>query len=273
LGQLAQLRTATPTDSGGAFFDDARRQWADQGYAIIEGCLPAEACAALGGQILAAYGRFANAGSQVIGGAVSGHLNCFPGSNVRGLVEAAERAGVTRLVSEMQGAPLDLEHVGCNCNLPGSHYQTFHIDCSWARPCVIVNVALVETNFTNGAIELVAGVDEAPVPYWKFVASRRARRGVRPAMRPGDVLIRSSRVWHRGAPNLSDTMRPMLAMTFQPASEARAGAGYDQHDGQIAFLGNRFGANLVGRAKERLEAQLPWVSSALSFAGSLARRS
>jgi phytanoyl-CoA dioxygenase PhyH len=268
LSQLARARTP----SGGAGFEAARRQWADRGYAIIEGCLPPEGCEALAAEIRAEYGRFARTRSHAVGGALSGHLNCFPGSGVRTLAQAAEQAGLTRLVSELHGAALELEHVGCNCNLPGSHYQTFHIDSPWSDPCMLVNVILVETNFTNGAIELVAGVDEGPLPYWKFVASRRSRRGVRHAMKPGDVLIRSSRVWHRGAPNYSDKMRPMLALTYWPPREGQVGIDYDQHGGKITFLPNRFGANLAGRTKEFTEAHLPWVSSALSFAGSLARR-
>jgi hypothetical protein len=271
MSQLAQTRT-TPSAFDDAVFVAARQQWADKGYAILEGCLPPERCEALAGEILAEYDRFANAQSQVIGGALSGHLNCFPGSGVRTLVRAAESAGISRFVSEMHGAALELEHIGCNCNLPGSHYQTFHIDSSWSNPCIIVNVILVETNFTNGAIELVAGVDQGPLPYWKFVASRLSRRGVRHAMRPGDVLIRSSRVWHRGAPNYSDTMRPMLALTYWPRRERPVDIDYDQYDGKITFLANRFGANLLGRTKEFTEAYLPWVSSTLSFAGSVTRK-
>jgi hypothetical protein len=271
MNQLAQARIASSAIDN-TVFAAARQQWTDKGYAIIEGSLAPEACEALGRDVLAEYDRFESARSQDIGGRLSGHLNCFPGAGVRTLVRAAEQAGIPEFISEMHGSALELEHVGCNCNLPGSHYQTFHIDASWSNPCVIVNVILVETNFTNGAIELIAGVDEGPLPYWKFVTSGRSRRGVRHPMKPGDVLIRSSRVWHRGAPNYSDKVRPMLALTYWPPREPPAHIDYDQHGGDITFLPNRFGANLPGRTKEFVEAYLPWVSSALSFAGSLARK-
>jgi hypothetical protein len=272
LSQLAQLRTRTPFAFDDAAYDAARQEWADKGYATIEGCLPPECCEALAGEIAAEYDRFASARYRVIGGRLSGHLNCFPGAGVRTLVEAAEQAGITRLVSEMYGAPLELEHVGCNCNLPGSHYQTFHLDSIWSKPCVIVNVVLVETNFTNGAIEIVAGAQHGPLSYWRFVTSRLSRRGVRHPMKPGDVLIRSSRVWHRGAPNYSDKMRPMLALTYWPLRERQVDIDYDQYGGKITFLANRFGTNFLGLTKELIEAYLPWVSSMLSLAGSLPRR-
>jgi len=271
LSPLAQPLTTTPSALDDAVFDAARQQWADKGYAIIEGCLPPECCEALAGEILAEYEQFAKARPDGIGGRVSGHLNCFPGSGVRTLVQAAERAGITRFVSELHGAALELEHVGCNCNLPGSHYQTFHIDSAWSKPCMIVNVILVETNFTNGAIELVAGVEQGRLPYWKFVTSRLSRRGVRHPMKPGDVLIRSSRIWHRGAPNYSNKVRPMLALTYWPPRERPNSIDYDQFGGNITFLANRFGTNLLGRTKEHIEAYLPWVSSTLSFVGSLTR--
>jgi hypothetical protein len=272
LSQFASTLAATPSALDSAAFDTAERQWTANGYAILERRLSPEPCAALGANILAEYDRFAGAQPRGLGGRLSGHLNCFPGSGVRALVQRAQDAGLTALASQLYGEPLELEHVGCNCNLPGSHYQTFHIDCAWSRPCVIVNVILVETSFVNGAIELVAGVDAAPLPYWKFAASGRARRGVRHTMQPGDVLIRSSRVWHRGAPNRSDRMRPMLALTYWPACERRAAFDYDQHGGEITFLPNRFSADLPGKAREFVEARMPWLSSALSFTGSLARR-
>lgn len=260
-----------PSALDDAVFTAARQQWTDQGYSIIEGVLARERCEALAGDVLAEYERAANAGLDVLGGALSGHLNCFPGLGAQALVESLERAGVTEFASEVFGAPLSLRAVGCNCNLPGSHYQHFHADSPWSKPFLIVNVMLVDTDLVNGATELIAGSDRKPLPYWRFVASRLARRGVRHRMKSGDVLIRSSRLWHRGTPNRSDRMRPMMTLIYFPSCEHSTAVDYDLHGGRVTFIFNMFKTGLLGRLNEVVAVYLPGVFAIFLSAKSLVR--
>jgi ectoine hydroxylase-related dioxygenase (phytanoyl-CoA dioxygenase family) len=118
-----------------------------------------------------------------------------------------------------------------NTNLPGSAAQPVHHDGSslWPGvyhppPSLIVNMALVDTDETNGAIELWLGshTDTQPTPDGSLridPAKVAARRDVRPPGRAGtkrgDVLIRDARLWHAGQPNLSAEPRPMIAMIHQ----------------------------------------------------------
>ena len=80
---------------------------------------------------------------------------------------------------------------------------------------MIANVAVVDTVIENGAIELVPGTHKRFYKYTRFVLERRHRDGVSVPMNAGDVLIRSSNVWHRGMTNRTSVPRPMLAMTWE----------------------------------------------------------
>lgn len=266
------LARATRSSTGGIDFDEARQQWDGRGYAIVEGAIHQETCKSLALAILSEYDRVAKDGLSNLGGALSGHLNCFPGSESRTLVEAVERAGVTEFISEMFGEPLTLKSVGCNCNLPRSHYQHFHADSYWNNPFMIVNIMLVDTTLENGATELIPGSDKKPLPYWKFVASRLARLGVRHPMKSGDILIRSSRLWHRGTPNRSDRMRPMIALIYSPANGCDTKVNYNQNGGKVTFKYNMFTDNWRGRVREFSYVYFPMAIAAYMSVMSVFRK-
>jgi hypothetical protein len=87
-------------------------------------------------------------------------------------------------------------------------------------------------------------------------------------MNRGDVLVRSSNVWHRGTTNRTSVPRPMLALTWED------GGNNDQdpfsvEGGKIRFLPNWFKPTRVGRLREQLFVKVPITYSALRLARSL----
>jgi ectoine hydroxylase-related dioxygenase (phytanoyl-CoA dioxygenase family) len=120
-----------------------------------------------------------------------------------------------------------------NTNCPDSAYQELHLDAphpqlsAKAAPtsAVVVNVVPQDVDETNGAVELWPGthniVVPTPVPVEAIDPRRAEAPPVRGAFRKGDVLLRDSRLWHRGVPNPSDEFRHMIAMVFVSGDKPR----------------------------------------------------
>ena len=86
----------------------------------------------------------------------------------------------------------------------------------------------------------------------------------------GDVIIRLSSVWHRGMPNKSKAIRPMLAFTWEDGGSELADP-YTAHGGRITLLTNRYAQNLSGRLQERAFASLPALGKSYLFIRSVVR--
>jgi ectoine hydroxylase-related dioxygenase (phytanoyl-CoA dioxygenase family) len=161
-----------------------------------------------------------------------------------------------------------MPNVGCNFNLPRSHTQHYHIDRPFTRSFMIANVAVVDTVIENGAIDLIPGTHQRFYKYTRFVLERRHRDSVRVPLTQGDVLIRSSNVWHRGMTNRTSVPRPMLAMTWEDGGSSHPDP-FSADGGKIRFLPNWFKPTPVGRLRERLFVKVPITYSAFRFARSL----
>lgn len=127
-----------------------------------------------------------------------------------------------------------------NVNLPGSTHQPLHFDRPfswrtkekaqadgqrWPPPTTTLScsVALTEITEDNGATEIYPGTHhETAVTEWPL--------GERPAKHPeliekwgpparmpipaSGICFRDPRMWHRGVPNPSNDVRPMIALTY-----------------------------------------------------------
>lgn len=113
-----------------------------------------------------------------------------------------------------------------NANCPGSGTQPLHPDTPhlWPNMAVahppaslVVNVSLVDVSEANGATELWPGTHLIPINRGPLSAETEAQRRadvppVRANARKGSLLIRDMRLWHRGVPNQSNTIRHMIAL-------------------------------------------------------------
>ncbi|MDG2111841.1 MAG: phytanoyl-CoA dioxygenase family protein, partial [Actinomycetota bacterium] len=120
---------------------------------------------------------------------------------------------VLGVVERVLGSEFECTYYGSDTPFPGSEDQPVHQDGGplfpeWeSRPpmyCVALNVPLVDVDERNGPFEWVPGT-ERPGP------DARPERFTGPA---GSMLLRDTRVWHRGSPNLGDAPRPMLALLY-----------------------------------------------------------
>lgn len=238
------------------------------GYIVIPGAVQRDELDAFRDDLLAEFDRISNSGALFEGGGtLAGHLNCFPGERSRFVYDAIRDRGIVDLVRSYRPQLADAVRPTLNFNLPGSTAQHYHMDDAFLKEFLICNIAVVDTDLVNGAIDVLPGTNREYYPFWKFAIERKYRLSRRLPLRCGDAVVRSSILWHRGMPNHSNTPRPMMAITFgevEPTDDPFATNG-----GEMEFYPNWFRTSRLGRARERVTVAAPITYSAYRFATSL----
>lgn len=241
--------------------------YAADGFVVIPSVVQKSVVNEVNRNLLDEFARVEREGALFDGGGTySGHLNCFPGAQSRPVYDSLQAEGIFDLVRSLDARAVRAPNVGCNMNLCGSYAQNYHVDGYAAASFIIVNVAPVDTTILNGAMEVTPGTHARSYRYFEFVLANLP--GKRVELRQGDVLIRSSAVWHRGMPNHSRTIRPMLAFSWEDGGSELPDP-YDRYGGDIRFLPNRYSGDLAGRVREMAFARLPVLASGYRFARSL----
>ena len=246
-----------------------RRTFADEGYIVLPGMISKGELAKIQARLREEFATWERSAERFRGGGLlSGHLNCYPGEVARGVYTELQASGTLELARTLLPTDPRATRIGCNFNLPGSVPQHYHMDGIYLQSFMIVNVAVVDTSLENGAIDVVPRTHKRFYRYWEFAAGRVDRGSVRLPLSAGDVLLRTSTLWHRGMPNRTSLPRPMLAVTLGEK-------GVDTHDpfceneGRTQFQTNWFNTSLMGRLRERTTVAAPVTYSAYRFVHSL----
>jgi hypothetical protein len=247
----------------GQQMQDLSSTFAREGYVKLPNVVSPSRLSALTDELRGEYAR-ARANGELFsgGGTISGHLNCFPGAQSRFVYDELEKYGVFDLVRNLSPSATRMPNIGCNLNLPNSSAQNPHADGYAASSFLIVNVAPIDTDLNNGAMEVAPGTHLREYKYWQYVFS--GKPAIRMPLSAGDVIVRSSMLWHRGMPNKSNKPRPMLAFTWENGGSDLADP-YTAHGGKITLLSNRYAQNLSGRLRERAFASLPALGKGYLF--------
>ncbi len=237
----------------------------EAGYCVVREVVPKEALREFNRRIVDAYERSAKFNG---GGSIMGHLNCFPGEMSRFIYEQMEVRGI--LASVRAAAPdlLPTIRPTLNFNLPGSSAQHYHMDGVYTEEYMICNVAVVDTDLVNGAIDLLPGTHQEFYPFWRYATQRKYRLSTRIPMNQGDVLLRKSTLWHRGMPNRSAGARPMFSLTVGERYEAD-GDPFRVNGGDVEFYSNWYSSGRLGTTRERVERLAPVTRSTVRFVRSL----
>ena len=241
--------------------------FARQGYVTLPNVVSKMRLAALTKELRDEYARVRENGELFSGGGtISGHLNCFPGVQSRFVYDELEQHGVIDLVRTLSPIAKGMPNIGCNLNLPKSSAQNPHVDGSTNSAFLIINVAPIDTTLNNGAMEVAPGTHLRELKFWQYALSGKPT--FRMCMNAGDVIVRTSTLWHRGMPNLSDAIRPMLAYTWENGGSDLSDP-YAAHGGRITLLPNRYSHSLAGRLRERAFASLPALGMSYLFVRSV----
>jgi hypothetical protein len=245
---------------------DVRRGLYDDGYSIIRGVVSNDVLESFNRQIVEAYSR---APRFQGGGSISGHLNCFPGEAARPIYGQLEGQGILDAIYDACPHLPHAVRMTTNFNLPGSVAQHYHMDGVYTEDYVLCNVAVVDTDVANGAIDLLPSTHLDFYPFWKYALRHTYRLTTRIPMAQGDVLLRRSTLWHRGMPNTSRDPRPMFALVVGERYVDPSQDPFGRNCGQMEFYANWYSTGRLGALRERVEVAAPWTRSVVRFARSL----
>lgn len=246
-----------------------KQKFAEDGFLILPGVVTKAELKTVADNLASEFGRWKQSNESFRGGGLlSGHLNCYPGEIARGVLNQLQSSGVVDLSRALFHTEPTAMRIGCNFNLPGSVPQHYHMDGLFLQSFMIVNVAVVDTDLNNGAIDVIPKTHQRFYKYWEFAAKRVYRGSRRVPLAAGDVLIRTSTLWHRGMPNFSSAARPMLALTMGEKG-VNTPDPFVYNGGKIEFQTNWFKTSLLGRLRERTTVAAPITYSAYRFAHSL----
>ena len=246
-----------------------KRTFAEEGFVIFKNIVSKQRLSHLRDRLQQEFDRAKSSGGLFSGGGlISGHLNCFPGEESRFVYDTLEQHGIVDVVRALFPKATRPPNVGCNFNLPKSVAQHYHTDRNFLGHFMIANVAVVDTDLSNGAIDLVPGTHKKFYKFWRFAVERPHRASKRIPMNQGDVMVRTSNVWHRGMPNHTAVARPMLAFTWEDGGTTQADP-FKQEGGKIVFRQNWYRPDFLGRLRERTFVAAPITYSAYRFVGSL----
>jgi len=249
--------------------EQLKKAYAEDGYLVFRNVVSRERLTQLHRQLSQEFEEARRSGRLLAGGGtISGHLNCFPGDGARFAYQTLEQHGIIDLIKTLEPKVERMPNVGCNFNMPHSVAQHYHADRNFLNYFMIANVAVVDTTIQNGAIDMIPGTHKKFYKYWRFAAEGAARKSVRIEMKAGDVLIRTSNVWHRGMPNFTDAPRPMLAFTWEDGGSAHADP-FAADGGKVAFKQNWYRPTAIGRLRERIYVAAPVTYSAYRVVTSL----
>jgi hypothetical protein len=245
------------------------RTFADVGYLVFRDVVPKGRLSDLRTKILDEFERAQRSGSLFSGGGlITGHLNSFPGEESRFAYDAVREHGIVDVIQALSAKSLRAPNVGCNLNLPKSVAQHYHVDSAFTQDFMVCNVAVVDTDLENGAIDVLPGTHRKFYKYWRFALEKPYRNSTRLPLKQGDVLVRTSNLWHRGMPNFTAVPRPMVAFTWEDGGSVHDDP-FRIGDGKIAFHANWYRPNLLGRLRERTFVAAPFTYSAYRFVRSL----
>jgi ectoine hydroxylase-related dioxygenase (phytanoyl-CoA dioxygenase family) len=247
-----------------------KRTFENDGYLIFKGVVPRDKLAQLRVQLDEAFVDAQRTGKLISGGGtIAGHLNCLPGEIARFAYDALRERGILEVVQAVYPKSIDAFAVGCNYNLPNSIAQHYHMDGVYLDDFMIVNVAVVDTDLENGAIDLLPGTHQRFYKFYEYALGQKYKGTTRIPVSQGDVLVRKSTLWHRGMPNKTKVARPMLAFTMGEKMKVAPGDPFQTKGGKVEFYENWYRPNLLGRLRERTFVAAPITYSAYRFVRSL----
>jgi ectoine hydroxylase-related dioxygenase (phytanoyl-CoA dioxygenase family) len=249
--------------------DEFRDGLDDDGFVVIRDVVSKDRLASLNRSLQDEFER-ANVNGELFkgGGFVSGHLNCYPGEISRFVWDEIVAHGIVDNVRKIRSDLVDLVRATLNFNLPGSVAQHYHTDGLYVEDFLICNIAVVDTDLNNGALDVLPGTHREFYKFWRYALERKYRLSTRVPLAQGDVVVRRSTLWHRGMPNYSPSPRPMMAITFGEVKDTERDP-FNLDGGKVVFFPNWYKATRLGELRERTFVAAPITYSTWRFARSL----
>lgn len=126
------------------------------------------------------------------------------------------------VLQRVLGDDLAVSFLAADTPLEGSDYQNAHADGRMLFPklgislpayCLVMNILLVDFTKENGPLEIWPNGSHLFDGSEAMIGTehRAPEQVIAPA---GSLLVRDHRMWHRGSPNRTPDMRPMMAVVY-----------------------------------------------------------
>jgi hypothetical protein len=248
---------------------DILEQLSRDGFVVLRGVVSKEPLEEFRQFLLAEYERAQSSGALFRGGGtIIGHLNCFPGERSRFIYDDIRDYGIVDVAEARDPIGARYPRPTLNFNLPNSVAQHYHMDGIYTREFLICNVAVVDTDIENGAFDVLPGTHSEFQKFWRYALERKYRLSTRVPLEQGDAILRLSTTWHRGAPNMTSTPRPMMAITFGELGPT-SGDPFTHNGGEVEFYENWYSTSRLGQLREHTYRVAPITYSAYRFVRSL----
>ena len=152
-----------------------------------------------------------------VGGSLMGNLNVFPGSYAKIIFDKLNKKDFHNIIE----------------NITNKKFSDFDI-ISYE---------------TNGPLELVPGTHKENIPYWKFILKKKKYKIL--LANRGDILIRTSNLWHRGTKNESKEPRLLLVFILKDKTGDVSKFEFEGNNKPQIF-NNFFKTSIKGTIKENL---------------------
>ena len=131
-----------------------------------------------------------------------------------------------QVIEAILGATCYCYYFASDTALPGSQYQAVHSDTLLLYPDtplslpaynIVVNIPLIDVRPEHGPVEIWPGGTHLMPGRLDIQALAPHMHSELVTMPAGSLVIRDMRMWHRGTPNLSNEIRPHLALIYARA--------------------------------------------------------
>ena len=222
-------------------------------------------CYKLKKDILKAYKK---TDKEKIGGHTMGNLGVFIGQYEKKFYNLLIKNGLDKIIKEITNNKLsDFDIIfGGNLNLPGGYNQHFHMDGSFYKKFIIVNLATENVNEFNGPTEITCNSHKKYTPYWKYLLKKNKNKKI--FLSSGDLLIRKNQLWHRGTKNKSSQSRFMLTLALTKNKKIKNKIFFGKNK-KIKICSNFFKPSIFGKIEEIIYTRLRYFYIIIRFIKSL----
>ncbi len=207
-------------------------------------------CKDLKEEVLVEFGKL-----KKTGGSLMGNLNVSPGVYAKTIFQKFNTQKFQEIIEQISRKKISNFDVisGGNLNFQYKYNQHFHTDSKFKDSFLIVNVVTEDIYEDNGPLEILPGTQKENFPYWK-IAFKKSYKII---AKKGDLIIRTSNLWHRGTKNISKNPRLLLAYTFR--DKINLDAKLDFEDRKLSISNNIFKTNLKGILKENFYTRFSYI--------------
>ena len=190
------------------------------------------------------------------GGSLMGNLNISPGTYSKKIFEKINTEKFKKImncISKKKFSSFDIVSGG-NLNFQYQYNQHFHTDSKFDNSFLIVNVVTEDIFETNGPLEVLPGTQKEKLPYWRIIFKKSQKI----LAKKGDLIIRTSNLWHRGTKNISKNPRLLLAYTFKERIGEKGKLEFEENK-DLKILNNLFKSNVRGTLRENFYTRLSYL--------------